>query len=296
MAGATERIIRAAGSPVPTPGDGTLLAPFQFVLSGTEFLRCSLLSAFAGSTVAIRGRMLTPKGEITPFQFTLTCPSDLVTIVHEFQLGPGALLTVSAEPTGSAGSNAWGDNYVTLSVTQGTGAAAIQLGVLMQGYTSFGVPAVWPGTPFRSSLEGPSRSEAFTVAAPAAGAGVVFSGTGGERLSVTSLVFTYTADATVAQRNIALRFKRDTRFTGYFPASVAQAAGTTVTYTFVAGGLSYGTPGGTFQVVAIPSPFWLEPGDLIVLLNIVAGGPADQFSSTVVDTQRWLILPGNGLV
>src|SRR5881392_4376532 len=99
----TERVLPSRRSPMPPGADASSVAAFQFLLSGTEFLRCQLLSDDANSQVSIKGRMLRPDGEIAPFAFTLKCPTDLVTVTEDYPLGAGALLTVYAEPSGAGG-------------------------------------------------------------------------------------------------------------------------------------------------------------------------------------------------
>jgi hypothetical protein len=279
---------------VPTPGDGSLVAPFQFVLSGTEFLRCSVLSDDANVTVRVHGRMLRANGDVEPFSQFVRTGSALLMVTAEFSLGVGSLLTVFADVTGSGSGTTWGDTYAVLSVTQGTGPNALQLGILAQSYLAYKMPAVWPGTPFRSSIEGPPAPYTFALGNPGAGSQVVFTGASGYRLHVQSIVFQLTTDATGAARPVFIRIERGPTIIAFLTAPVAQAPSTTWLYTAVAGAAPNFVAANFIATIPLPPTLILEDTDTVRISTLPGLGAADAFTSIAVDSLRWLVLPGMG--
>jgi hypothetical protein len=290
---ATERILLSRYSAMPPSGDSSAVAPFQFVLSGDEKLRCQLTSAQGGSQVAIKGRMLRPSGEILPFSFVASVDQSLSTQTSDFALGPGALLTIYAQAIPTAnGSVEWGDNYVSLWIVQGDGPAAIKLGVLVQSYVSQHQPAVYPGTPFRSSFEGPGVIEVNPGGNGGLGTNFVFAPVQGTRFRVLAFHFRYVAGPAVATRRPGLIIRRGGFIVGYYEAPIGVVASQTAFLTFVPGATPTLGGSGSIGVGTLPNPCWMEVGTTITLQTDIAMPAADQYVAVMADTERWLVVPG----
>ncbi len=217
-------------------------------------------------------------------------------VVDEFPLGAGALLSVFAAVVGSSGSETWGDNYVTLSITQGRDSAAVELGVLVQSYVSKYQPAVWPGTPFRSSFDGPGRPYALSLGNGAAATAFNLTGSTGFKFRLTTISLLFVADATAGTRQVYMELRRGGILVGTFASTTAQPAGIDWGYNFVAGGENSLSASGRYITVPLPRECWLEDGDQVTVDWTGTRGAADNFQAVTMDSIRWLVPPGMGLV
>jgi len=169
-------------------------APVYIGLDDKLYLR----SVSLVSTVDARlsGRLLHADGVIRPFSFLVTIPGAISTQV--FPLAEGFLLSLAivAVTTTVPRGRAW----VNVGILRGRPADLQGSQLLIADYVATDVHLGWPGGVFRSSVEGAGEVSHATVADPGAGAEWTQTVTADQRWRVLTLRFTFTTDATVANR------------------------------------------------------------------------------------------------
>lgn len=196
MAGPVERQFQPL--PVPIGNARAIAAPFQFVTTGEDNLRVTVINSLIGCRVAIQGRRIDQDGAILPLAHGLTPTSDRIATTDIYPLGVGAIvnLTVFA----SSGSPRIGQTFVIVQLVRGREGGTEILGTLLQGYVTSTQGLGWPGSPIESSLAGPGyvRSIQITLPGPSNQIHeVVPTGARWELLGFTAVIVT---DATVFSR------------------------------------------------------------------------------------------------
>jgi hypothetical protein len=149
---APERILRARSVSLPASPE-VLASPFQFLVTGIDHLRVRAWCSTAGVVLAIDQRFGLLEGPVQASGDTLICGSDRNARTKDITLAAGYVLNLVVRA--ESGSPRVGQCYVTIDVIRGTGPAAIVLGQMVGGYVTASQGLAWPGTPIRTSLEGP---------------------------------------------------------------------------------------------------------------------------------------------
>lgn len=284
-----ERIIpsRALGA-IPPDAGGTGVAPFQFVLDGTESLRVFVLTKRAPIPIQILLRMLRPDGTIHVASYRYVQSGIGNGQVEYFKPGPGAIMNVSAfiGSGGSVGAQ-WADCHVTVGLSIGQGAAAQVIATLVQSYITTFFAANWPGTPFRSPNEGPGRSLARVFNGALPGLPATIQGQSEESYRLSVVTFTLTTSAVPGNRRVAIvpQAGNVPIMTAWTP--VVQPAGSTWNYAAICGGFDRDNSAVSWVQIALPPRVDFNFGDNITI-TAIGLDPADQFPTVTVYGERWI--------
>lgn len=201
--------------------------PARVYLTLNDRLYIRSRNSLAAVALRIAGRFLTADGEIVPFQFTHTPATDRSASFESFQLAEGYLLSAVVFP--STGAPTRGQTFVEIGFVRGIGAAVDVLDVLAKDYVAEAEPLAFPGSPIRSSLEGPGAIRSITGTDPAAGVEISEAVPTDARWLLHSITATLVNDATVANRNGVLTFDDGTTvFWRADPGSTVGASGTAI--------------------------------------------------------------------
>jgi hypothetical protein len=197
---ATERII--VPQPLPIGGGRSIAAPFQFITSGEDNLRITVVNAAAGVRVAVQGRRVDRDGRILPLAHTVAATSDRLAVTRIFPLGVGALLNLAV--WAEAGAPVVGQTFVIVQVVRGLEGGTELLGTLMQGYVTSTQGLGWPGSPIVSSTEGEPFVRAIRGTAPAAATDLSETVPTGARWELLAIRFNIATSAVAGTRYVGL--------------------------------------------------------------------------------------------
>ncbi len=262
--------------------------PTQFVLSDVNRLRFLFHTDDAAVVWVVTGRMQRPDTQIVPFAFNVATQGAFIVSTQDLNVGAGTLLTLTVTITNQSGVSFWGRNWAQVQVIEGTGAAAIILGTLVQSHATTFMPAAWPGTPFRASIEGPGLVQFQALANPGAGLQAHWNPPGGARARFLSIGFLLTTAAGGGTRTPGVTFLigGGTALTIWSP--VGQAAGVAHQYWFASGGPQIDNSA-TFGHVNVPLPSYLPlKGFDEVDTAVVSMAGGDTITGCVVAFERWL--------
>lgn len=148
---------------------GMVATPFQYVLTGEDNLRVTVINSVANVIVKIRGRMLVQETDAVQ-----AIALDVVPVatggetVRELPLGAGVLLNLHARA--SQQSVQRGQMFVQIEIIRGAGTAAETLATLLSGYVGSWGGRAWPGSALEAPDEGPG---VIRTIAGALGSGVM---------------------------------------------------------------------------------------------------------------------------
>jgi len=201
-----------------------------------------------------------------------------------FDLAEGYILSITAAAKNAVfRGQTYARIYLNRGVLSGTSTNFGQ--VLIADYITQNGLATWPGGRIWSGVEGPGFLTGVQVS-PAAGADFIYNvGTPG-RNRIRSASGTFTASATVANRNIQVSINDNGLTVWQASASVAVTAGQVVQVSF---GNIQQTAGivATDLIVPIPVDVYLHSGGQFrsLVQNIQAG---DQWSAVGLSVEDWL--------
>ena len=161
-------------------------------------------NSLSGVVLRLAGRVLTPDGEIVPFNFEHTPASDRTASIAAFRLAEGFLLSAVVFP--SAGAPVRGETFVELGFLRGIGGALDIVDVLAKDYVAEAEPLAFPGSPIRSSIEGRGNMRSITGTNPAAAAEISETVPTDARWKFYSLQALIVTDANVANRLVRAVF------------------------------------------------------------------------------------------
>ena len=260
------------------------LSSSAFYFSGEDALRITTFNAAAGVTVAIEGRRIDVDGRIVPFAERHVPNTDRTTASSTFVLGEGFLLNVQIRA--SAGTPRIAQCFAILEVVRGTTGAAIPLATLLQGYVTDTSRLSWPGSPIRSSIDGPGVIRSITGTDPAAGAEVSETVPTNARWQLMGLRFVLTTDATVANRQPMILFDDGVSTFASVTGNNSQAASTATSYYGQVGTVSVGALTNGLNFV-LPYPLTLMGGFRVRTQTtaIVAG---DNYGAPILLVEEWI--------
>ena len=258
--------------------------PSRVYLSLDDRLYIRSRNSLTAVTLRLAGRLLTPEGDIVPFNFEHTPATDRTASLESFQLGEGFLLSAVVFP--SVGAPTRGQTFVELGFLRGLDAAASIVDVLAKDYVAENEPVAFPGSPIRPSVEGRGAIRSITGTDPAAGTEISETVPTDARWQVKAFAATFVSDATVANRFPSILFDDGTNT--YFRAGGldAHAASTTREYHW-APGLNDDVSRPELLTQALPIGLYLPAGHRIrsSTPNIVAG---DNYGAPQFLVEEWL--------
>ena len=258
--------------------------PSRVYLTVNDRLYIRSRNSLTGVTLRLAGRLLTSDGEIVPFNFEHTPATDRTASLESFQLGEGFLLSAVVFP--SVGAPTRGQTFVELGFLRGLDAAASVVDVVAKDYVAENEPVAFPGSPIRSSLEGPGAIRSITGTDPAAGAEILETVPTDARWHLMSLFLIFVTDATVANRNTTLTLDDGAAVYTRVATGATQAASNTRNYTF-APGLPHAVLLNQAFLVPLPEQLRQSAGHRIqtVTQTIQAG---DDFGAPQLLVEEWL--------
>ena len=204
--------------------------PSRVYLAVDDRLYIRSRNSLAAVTLQVAGRLLRADGSIVPFNFEHVPATDRTASLESFRLAEGFLLSVVVFP--SVGAPVRGQTYVEIGLLRGRDANAAVVDVLARDYVAEAEPLAFPGSPIRSSIEGPGRIFSHTGADPAAGAEISETVPTNALWSVLLCRYVLVVDATVASRQSTLRYTDGTNVLVRTRTLSAQTASQTRTHNY----------------------------------------------------------------
>lgn len=184
--------------PVPIGNARAISAPFQFVTTGEDNLRVTVVNSLSGCRVAIQGRRIDQDGAILPIAYAVSPTADRLATTEIFPLGVGAIVNLAVYAV--AGTPRIGQTFVIVQLVRGRTGGVELLGTLLQGYVTSTQGLGWPGSPIITSIEGPGFIRNIQGTAPGAGNTIYEAVPTGARWELLSFTALYLADAVVMAR------------------------------------------------------------------------------------------------
>lgn len=190
---------------------------YQFALSGlqppsnlyvqaSQGLRLTVWNSLAAVDVTLFFRILRPNGTVEPGFIPMTgIPTDRTPKSQAVPTGEGFLLSAIATVNPPA-LPVRGQTFVRVELTQNPDPTAIPLQVLCADYVTAETPVGFPGTPVRSSLEGPGALVSHAIPDPLIGNVATFTVPIGLRWRPLMVEGQLACDATAGPRTVTLTF------------------------------------------------------------------------------------------
>lgn len=265
----------------------------QFVVDGSENFRVRIACSLANVVVTLAARVLLPDGSISPLTQTFAPTGDRTINSFDVPIGQGAIL--SAVMYASQGTPVRGQCFAQLGLIQGLGASATPLAVLLQDYITSFQALAWPGSPIRSSVDGPGWQHTFSVPDPPAGSSQVLTVPTGARWELRSLTAQLTTDAVVGNRFPEMRVISGGLFPVTVPIQLVPGPNWIVVLTWSqASGFTEWADGTAAPTVGVasttfPAGYRLFAGDQIQIAARRLDA-ADQYNDIVCTVEEWLEL------
>lgn len=286
MAKAIERISPA---PIPAGRAGFFPAPFQFVLTGEDNLRVSIVNAVTDAQVALTGRFLRAGEEAAlAFAHTFTPNATGVATAFDVGMGAGVILNLVARAVGVQVER--GECYVRVDVIRGLTGATIVLGTLLAGYVGSWAGIAWPGSPLESPVDGRGRVKLVQAADPPPGNNATLTIPGQARWRVIAANYLLATDATPATRNPYLQLVQGGTIVYQSESSLAQLASQQHRHNWAAGGVATTGPSALNGQGVLPVEGYVSNrGGLDALVQTVVAGLqlGDQVSDLVALVEEW---------
>lgn len=271
--------------PLSTAAERVIASPFQFITSGEDNLRVVSVNSLAGVRLKIQGRWRNDRGQIEAFSHDHVPNSDRTVAKNEYTLGIGAVLNVVV--FANAGTPVVGQTFVIVQLIRGTGAAAVVLGTLLQGYVTSTQGLAWPGSPIQSSTDSEPYVRNLVGTDPAAGSEIIETVPNGARWELVSFNAFMSKNA-VNGGPMELRKVVGADIFWQIVASHTQNAGTVINYNFAQGvnTVSAGPPGTGTSNHALPLNTHFVAGDKIQTSLVNNAG--DNWSPPAYTVKEWL--------
>lgn len=283
MAAPTERQFQPL--PVPIGAARAISAPFQFVTTGEDNLRVTVINSLIGCRVAVQGRRIDDQGTILPIAHAVTPTSDRAAVSAIFPLGVGAIVNLTV--WASEGTPKIGQTFVIVQLVRGREGGTELLGTLLSGYVTAVQALGWPGSPIQSSIEGPGYIRQITGTIPAAGAEIFEIVPTGARWELLAVTLAFVPGVAAADRRVLLY--ADPSYAAVFYAPCA----TPINFPFVlavnwCSGLG-ATPTGITPFQAMPLPVSMPLLAQTVITTYTEGmQPTDQYQQVHYTVREWL--------
>jgi len=265
-----------AGQPAIEPG--------AFFLDGNYSLQLNSWNGVAGVVLGLRFRILRSDGQLVDSVELHTPNSNFTQATTTHPLPQGFLL--NAFIFAASGNPLVGITFAQLQLVRGFSGAITPISTILQDYVSTTQGPSWPGSPIRSSIDGPGALRSIAGTTPGAGAEIIETVPLNVRWQLVSVVYTLTNSATVANRFSRLFVNDGANVYGRFEQpAVGLAASATGLYT--AGGNITNTTWQDGYALALPDALRIPGGGhwLTSTLGIQAG---DQYSAVRYLVFQWI--------
>jgi hypothetical protein len=233
--------------------------------------------------ININLRILRPDGIILPMTFKINQNQTRQFTQKTFPLVEGWLLSLDVIQALPLSSSQW--TYVTVGLLRNPLGRAAQYMTLVAGYVNGNIGMSYPQSPIQRASDGAGMVVRGTVAAPAAGAELIYVVPLGARQRLISFTGTLVSAVAVANRVVALLIDDGANVLATIPSNNTQVASTTAEYTFADGAtLVTAAAGNNYQ--ATPQNMFLFPGWRVSTLTAGIQG-ADQWSVANLHLMEW---------
>ena len=257
--------------------------PCKYVRNN-DFLRLDARSSVASVVLQFTGLLLTTWGDYVPLQFELRPTSDRASTTAIFKLTEGFLYHLQCRV--SSGTVRRGQCFVKVGLQQGDNDLAMLHTTILSDYVDLAYEVAYPGSPIRSSLEGPGFKRVFTGTNPAAGAEISETVPTNATWTLWSILFAFAVANSGAAREISLNISDGTDIFFSLTHSAAATINATTTYLWGKGvngvgaveNLRASTPIGEYR---------LPQGYVITTVTplIVAG---DDYGAPLLQVEEWI--------
>lgn len=271
---------------VATPRPALELLPPLYLqrVQNDSFLTLSSWNSLAGLQLGIRARVLCDDGSLFYVDEQHTPNNDRSVKFTYHQLRAGILLDLSVFPV--TGTPVRGQTYAVVSIADRLQPVPQRAQPIAKGYVTNGAGLVWPHGAWCDSVEGPGWRNAVALNDPDVATDFGIGMPTGARWAVRAVVATLTTDATVATRVPSLIIGEGSYNLFKMPYPTGQAA--SLAYTYYWANLAYAVGKvGTDVYVPVPLP-WSIPNGGGLASSTTLMGPADQWSSVVLDVEEWI--------
>lgn len=249
-----------------------------------DTLAVNVWAISATVTVQIRGRLMQPDGHVEPIEVTVPATNGRAVTTTTRFLGEGWLMGLTA--VASAGAPAYAAAYVSVQLARGLTGAVVATQDLLSGYVTANVRQSFPGSLVGAPFTGPGNIRTIVGTDPAANVEISETVPTGARWRFISMRTQLVADATVANRTVALVFDDGANVYAHAASNFNQTASQAVQYAFGASGAS----GGFYLLGAMVS----TPGNILmsaghrfrtVTTTLQAG---DNWTPPIYEVEEWL--------
>jgi len=248
-------------TPVPSAGGRVIVSPFQFAVDGSDHLRIDAWNSLTGVSLQVSYRFAELGGTIVAHRRDLALTADRVRNTLVVPLQPGYLVNLTALVTGAA--PRIGQTFVSIKLQRGLGAAAIILGLLVQGYVTAVQGLGWPGSPIEDSARAGGVFRALTGTDPAASNDCVETVPTGAQWDLAAFSAVLSTDATAVNRRPSLKMAIGGIVVFTSPAPGFLGANQTSTFIWAAG-LAHDTLIAQSNITAGLPTFGALPGGSII--------------------------------
>ena len=283
---ASERVF--APTPLVGAGGRIITAPFQFVTTGEDSLRVTVVNSAANVRVAIQGRRLDADGIVLPLAYVVVPTADRISTTRIFPLGVGAVVNLAV--WASSGAPQPGQTFVVVQIVRGSTGGVELLGTLLQGYVTSTQGLGWPGSPIISSTDGEPALRTIAGTQPAAGAPITETVPTGARWELLAIRFSIATSADPATRYVFV-YGLDSGVAPWQVLSPRTIGPTEVrAYNFAVGLESLVNDVVGIAQSGLPDRVLLRSGAQ-VLTSIVNLHSGDQLSAPSFQVREWLEVP-----
>lgn len=188
-------------------------------------------NSFASPAVDVFVRFLDSEGRTHRGGFRHTPNTDRTSATSRFRIGKGHLISVAFEPVGFTPRR--GQTFLRAFLTRDDVGVVQPDFPLISDYLVDGALLAWPGSPLRSSVEGPGHVRSFSGTDPAAGSEISETVPAGARWAIRGGTFVLVTDGTAGNRTVNIEVGDGTNILERFGVSAVQAPGSTVRYVIV---------------------------------------------------------------
>ena len=244
--------------PEVTFGTAGVQPPAAFYVDRNDRFRVIVHNSVSSLVVGLRGRFLSPKGEMQTINEEFTPTSDRVASTSILNLGEGFLLDLAIIQSASGVDVRRGQCFIQVRRHRGSGTE-IMTGVLLADYLTGSGPVAFPGARQLSSVEGPGVMRVITGTDPAAGAEVSETVPTNARWRLIAARIPLVTDATATNRIVVIVFDDGTTEFYRGSSTFTQTASLGRTYDLSGLSIEKGSVVDRIQI-AVPLPINLLQG------------------------------------
>jgi len=271
--------------PVPAAGGRIIVSPFQFAVDGDDHLLIEGWNTVTGCALNVIWRFAEIGQAVKPYQRTLALTADRVVSELVVPLGVGYLVNLAVFASGA--NPRVGQTFVCIKLQRGLGAAALTLGLLVQGYVTAEQGLGWPGSPIEDSIAGGGVIRSFIGTNPGFQSEISETVPTGARWQLLNFAATLTTGADVRNRRPVFGMVTAAAEV-YRSAQPGTMAANSAARWFWAVGLAHEVfVAGDARLAGLPTEAILLSGDSVFTV-VDTGMASDDWAAPVLLVREWL--------